>query len=220
MASRRAARKPDVRSGIGRSARYDANPLSAALPSRRRIPACVARDRAPTTRSYSPSLLTRRTASEGCVLAVAVDDQDVVAGGRANPGLHRRRRCPCCRDAVMTRAPARRGFRRGPIRRAVVDDEDLVPVGRRRAVRRTTPAMAPASFMAGMTTETDAGAAIGASVLPLACRGRGSRSQFHRRTRYSRSSSSLRAPEMTSATRPMSITWNPTIISTADRISD
>ena len=63
--SRRAARKPDVRSGIRCSVRKLASALSSSLPTRRGSVACVWPDLAPTTRSYSPICDTRRAASAG-----------------------------------------------------------------------------------------------------------------------------------------------------------
>ena len=61
----RAARKPDVRSGMRCAVRRLASAFSRALPSRRPTLACVDAGRAPTTRSYSASRASRRAASSG-----------------------------------------------------------------------------------------------------------------------------------------------------------
>ncbi len=89
-------------------------------------PACVALDRAPTTRSYSPSRAARRTASSGWCWP--------------SPSMIRMYSPVAARMPVLTAAPlpllygmpddagAGRGRGRGRVvGRAVVDDEDLVP---------------------------------------------------------------------------------------------
>ena len=90
------------------------------------------------TRSYSPSRDDEPQRVLGRVLAVAVDDQDELAGRAADAALHRGA------VALVVGMPHHRGagrcgaLRPSPSRRAVVDDDDLAPRRRRRAARATT----------------------------------------------------------------------------------
>ena len=131
-------------------------------PRQRRLRAAV---RAPITRSYSPSRRTSRSASAGAVLAVAVDDQHVLAGRRGGSRSSPPRHCPCCTDAAPRLRPRCRANRLVSSRRPVVDDDHLAPRGRA-ASARTTSAMAAASLYAGITTETESGCATQSSCLP------------------------------------------------------
>src|SRR6476659_463409 len=170
------------------------------------------------------------------VLTIAIDDQHVLTRGRADAALD------CRAVPFVVRVPHDRGSgrlraRTRAVSGPVVYDDDLVPrtrgregsddfcddcrfvIGRdddrdaggfgqdrQRSQRRSGPAAARAAAAAG--------GGVGASMLSgRLCRSR-------ERTRYTRSSSSFLFAEMTSASRPMRITWKPTIIRTADRIKD
>ena len=65
------------------------------------------------------------------MLAVAVDDQDELAGGAADAALDRGAVALVVRMADDRRAGGGRACRRA-VRRSVVDDDDLVPRRRRR----------------------------------------------------------------------------------------
>ena len=161
--ARRAARRgsPTSDRESSRSVRKLASRFSARCRARRVDPACVSLDRAPTTRSYSPSRATRRSASAGwCWPSPSMMRMYSPVGG-ADAALHGRAVALVVRMPDDARA-GRRGARARLVGRSVVDDEDLAPGARPPASSRTTSPIAPASLQAGMTTETTPGSAISA----------------------------------------------------------
>src|SRR6185503_3798426 len=126
--------------------------FSSALPARRAAEACVAPLRAPITRSKSPRRAAmRRASSGGCWPSASTM--------RTNSPLARRMPVftaapfPLLYGCRTTHAPASRAL--APVSSA--DPSSTTMISRHRAAPRsceTTPPMASASFIAGMTMET------------------------------------------------------------------
>ena len=82
------------------------------------------------TRSYSPSRDDQPPRVLGAVLAVAVDDEDVLAGRAPDPALYGGA-VSLVVGVADDDGAGRRGVRAGIVLRPVVDDDDLVPRPRR-----------------------------------------------------------------------------------------
>src|ERR1700687_5860814 len=153
--SRRAARKPDVRSGIRRPARKPAIAFRRELPRRRNLVACDERDLAPTTRSCASRCETSRTASaeRRCPSPSTISTKVPVAWRMpvltAAP-------LPLLYGCRMTRAPA------SAARCAVssVDPSSTTSISRQPAAALSSAIsgpMAGPSSRAGMTTDVASG---------------------------------------------------------------
>ena len=126
--SRRAARKPEVRSGIGRSVRYDDSQFKhriADSPAGGGLRSRIARAHHEVVVA-EPRHEPRRIA--GAMLPIAIDNRHPLARGSADRGLDRR---PVALVIGMTNHARARILRRLPraIGGSIVDHEDLVPIG-------------------------------------------------------------------------------------------